>query len=95
MSTDVRVNEQPLGAGTYSLWAEPRPDRWTIIFNKVHPVFHTRYPAGQDAMRVSVTPRQGAHMETLAFYFPVVDGRRGELVLHWGTVVVPLQLDVP
>jgi hypothetical protein len=34
-------------------------------------------------------------METLSFYFPVVDGKRGELVLHWGTVVVPLQLEVP
>jgi hypothetical protein len=95
VSTDVRVNEQPLPAGTYSLWAEPRPERWTIIFNKVHPVFHTRYPVGQDALRLAVTPRQGAHMETLAFYFPVVDGKRGELVLHWGTVVVPLQFDVP
>jgi hypothetical protein len=34
-------------------------------------------------------------METLAFYFPVVDGRRATLVLHWGTVVVPLALSVP
>ena len=37
------------------------------------------------------TPRTGSHMETLAFYFPVVDGRKAELVLHWGTVVVPLR----
>ena len=34
-------------------------------------------------------------METLSFYFPVVDGKRGELALHWGTVVVPLELEVP
>ena len=42
-------------------------------------------------------PRRGraAHMETLAFYFPVVDGKHAELVLHWGTVVVPLAIDVP
>ena len=30
-----------------------------------------------------------------AFYFPVVDGRKAELVLHWGTVVVPLSIEVP
>ena len=42
-----------------------------------------------------VTPKTGSHMETLAFYFPVVDGRHAELVLHWGTVVVPLTIDVP
>ena len=28
-------------------------------------------------------------METLTFYFPVVDGKHAELVLHWGTTVVP------
>jgi hypothetical protein len=93
LSTNVEVNGQKLAAGTYSLWAEPQPDRWTIIFNNAHPVFHTRYPSSQDVLRVHATPREGAHMETLAFYFPSVDGRRAELVLHWGTVVVPLQID--
>ena len=34
-------------------------------------------------------------METLAFYFPVVDGKKAELVLHWGTTVVPLAIEVP
>ena len=34
--------------------------------------------------------RTGSHMETLAFYFPVVDGHKGELALHWGTVLVPM-----
>jgi hypothetical protein len=34
-------------------------------------------------------------METLAWYFPVVDGRRAELVVHWGKVMVPLQIEVP
>jgi hypothetical protein len=94
-STDVRINEQPLAKGTYSLWAEPDPARWTIIFNRAHPVFHLRYPPAQDALRVTATPREGTHMETLAFYFSLADEKRGELVLHWGTVVVPLRLDVP
>ena len=95
ISTDVRVNDRPLAAGTYSLWTEPRPDRWTVIFSRLHPAFHLKYPAGQDALRVEAIPREGAHLETLAFYFPVADDRHGELVLHWGTVVVPLRLDVP
>jgi Protein of unknown function (DUF2911) len=95
VSTDVQVNGQKLAAGAYSMWAEPNQDRWTIIFNKRHPVFHTRYDASQDVLRVTATPREAQHMETLAFYFPVVDGRRAELVLHWGKVVVPLQLEAP
>jgi hypothetical protein len=95
LSTDVKVNGETLSAGTYSLWTEPNETSWTFIFNKGHPVFHTQYPQGQDALRLTVTPRKGEHMETLAFYFPVVDGKKAELVLHWGTVVVPLSLEVP
>lgn len=95
LSTDVKMNGQALARGTYSIWAEPQADRWTMIFNSAQPVFHTRYPADKDVLRVQVTPRQGSQMETLAFYFPVVDGNHAELVLHWGTVVVPLSIDVP
>jgi hypothetical protein len=60
-------------------------------------VFHTRYQtvADQDLLTLAVTPRAGSHMETLAFYFPIVNGRHAELVLHWGAVVVPLAIDVP
>jgi hypothetical protein len=94
ISADIKINGQELAAGTYSVWAEPRADKWTIIFNRAHPVFHTRYPPDQDVLRVQVAPREGAHMETLAFYFPVVDGKSAELVLHWGTVVVPLAIEV-
>jgi hypothetical protein len=95
ISTDIRINGQTLGAGAYSVWAEPRPDKWTIIFNKATPVWHTRHRPDQDVLKVPAVPRRGEHMETLTFYFPLVDGKRAELVLHWGTTIVPLQIDVP
>ncbi|OFV96526.1 MAG: hypothetical protein A3H94_06875 [Acidobacteria bacterium RIFCSPLOWO2_02_FULL_60_20] len=95
LTTDIVVNGKKLPAGSYSVWANPNPDEWTIIFSRAYPTFHTPYPAGQDALRVAAKPRSGEHRETLSFYFPVVDGKRAELVLHWGTVVVPLELEVP
>src|SRR5687767_1010014 len=95
VSTAVTVEGKTLAAGKYSLWTEPGAERWTVIFNKNASVWHTRYPDGQDALRVQVTPGTGSHMETLAFYFPAVDGRKAELALHWGTVVVPLKIEVP
>ena len=95
VSTPVKIDGKDLPAGKYSLWAEPREERWTLIFNRDHAVWHTRYPEGQDALRIEATPRTGSHMETLAFYFPVVDGRKGELVLHWGTVVISMGVEVP
>jgi hypothetical protein len=94
-STPITVNGASLPAGTYSLWAEPDSASWTIIFSANAPVFHLRYPRGKDVLRVTATPRSGPHMETLAFYFPIVDERRAELVLHWGTTIVPLSIEVP
>ena len=95
VSTGVTVEGKDLPAGRYSLWTEPEPERWTVIFNKNAGAWHTRYPEGQDALQVQVTPRTGSHMETMAFYFPVVDGKTAELALHWGTIVVPLKIEVP
>lgn len=97
LSTDVKINGETLAAGTYTVWAEPQPDRWTIMFNSAHPVWHQKRDevASKDVLRLTITPREAAHMETLAWYFPVVDGRRAELVVHWGKVMVPLQVDVP
>ena len=92
-STDVRINGQPLSAGTYSLWAIPRPETWTVIFSRAAPVWHTPYPGPErDVLRLEVRTTTGAHMETLAYYFPVVEGRRATLHLHWGTTVVPLEI---
>jgi len=97
VSTPVKIEGQDLPAGTYTVWAKPGTAKWTMMINRAHPVFHTRYNTvrDQDLLTLEVTPRTGSPMETLAFYFPVVDGKHAELVLHWGTVVVPLTIDVP
>ena len=97
VSTPVKIDGQDLPAGTYTVWAKPGTTKWTIIINRAHPVFHTRYNSvrDQDLLNIEVTPKTGSHMETLSFYFPVVDGKHAELVLHWGTIVVPMAIDVP
>ena len=97
LSTDVTINGQKVPAGTYTVWSEPGPEKWAIILNSAHPVFHLRHAevAEKDLPRLTATPRQATHMEALAWYFPVVDGRKAELVVHWGTVAVPLAIEVP
>jgi len=94
-SNPVRVNGQPLAAGTYTIWMIPARGPWTVIFSSAHPVWHLPYPSGSDVLRVESTPRDGAPMELLTFYFPDVDGLVGELVMHWGTTVVPLRIEPP
>lgn len=96
-TTDIKINGRALPAGTYTVWAKPGPDKWTIIFNRAHPVFHTQYTryADQDFLKIDVAPQSAPHMETLMFSFPAVDGKHARLTLHWGTIVVAMEIDVP
>ena len=94
-SKAVTIDGHALAAGKYSLWTIPEepPKPWTMIFNRGVGVWHTSYPGeSQDALRLSVQPETGAHMETLTYYFPVVDADSAVLRLHWGTVIVPLNI---
>lgn len=95
LSGDLLVQGARLPAGKYSLWAIPEPDRWTLIFSRAWDVYHTPYPKGQDALRITVVPERAPHMETLAFYLPVVDKRRAVLSLHWGQTRLDIPLEVP
>jgi Protein of unknown function (DUF2911) len=93
VSAPILVNGARLPAGAYSLWAIPGEQEWTLIFSRAHPVWHVPYRDGQEALRVRAVPERGTHIETLAFYFPIVDGLTATLHLHWGEVVVPLRIE--
>ena len=96
VTRDVQLNDRPLPAGKYSLWAIPRAETWTMILSRAADVYHTPYPGeAQDALRFDVRAERGAHMEVLTFYFPTVEGKDAVLRLHWGEVFVPLSIRVP
>ncbi|MBW3554553.1 MAG: DUF2911 domain-containing protein [Gemmatimonadetes bacterium] len=59
-----------------------RPDEWTLIFSRAHDVFREPYPEGRDALRLQVRPREGPHMETMAFSFPLATRDSAELELQ-------------
>ena len=81
-----------LPAGHYSVWAIPEKDVWTVVFSSATPAFHLRYTEGKDVLRVRVRSRPGDQMESLAFYFPMVDADSATLALHWGKTVVPMSI---
>jgi hypothetical protein len=90
---DLIVEGRPLAAGSYTLWTIPDSLKWTVIFSRALHVFHTPPPSSDfDVLRVKVKPEQGAHMEVMAFYFPVVGPDSATLRLHWGTTIVPIRL---
>lgn len=94
-SKDVVIEGQRLAAGRYSVWTIPEepPKPWTVIFNRGVGGWHTNYPGeSQDALRVTVSADSGPPMETLTYYFPLVDADSAVLRLQWGTVIVPLKI---
>ena len=96
VSKDVQLNGRPIPKGTYSLWMVPREQgEWTVIVHTKARAFHTQRPdTAGELVRFGVAPLTGAHMETLAFYFPVVSPDGARLHMHWGTTVIPLDLKV-
>ncbi len=93
VSKDVRISGARLPVGKYSVWMIPVENgSWTVIFSKAADVFHVPYPEGRDALRVQLQPERGSFMETLAFYFPVVQPDRAVLNLHWGETIVPVPI---
>ena len=68
--------------------AIPDPDEWTVIFNKAAKQWGAfRYDAGQDALRVTATPKAVDHVETMDF--EIVDSW---VVLRWEKLAVPFEV---
>jgi hypothetical protein len=94
-SADIDVAGSRLRAGRYALWMIPGPETWTVIFSTHQPVFHLNRPEPIDeVLRVHTRSHPGDHVESLAFYFPMVDADSAILVMHWGRTIVPIPIKV-
>jgi Protein of unknown function (DUF2911) len=94
-SEPVKVQGQELAAGRYGVWTVPHEGgRWEFAFVTEWDTDHSFFPAETEALRVEAQREKGEHMEALAFYFPVVGPYETTLRFHWGSVVVPLRIEV-
>lgn len=93
---DVTFEGRTLARGEYSVWLIPRErGPWTLILSSAARVFHSPYPGAQaDVLRVEIQPVRGSHMETLAYYFPVVGRDSTVMNIHWGETVLPVNIRV-
>ena len=96
-SRDVLLEGREVKAGEYSVWLIPRSNGpWTLILSRAAHVFHQPYPGeSSDALRLEIAPERGGHMETLAFYFPVVLRDEAVLRVHWGGLMLPIRIKAP
>lgn len=92
-SDDVTIEGEELGAGTYSLFTIPSEGSWTVVFNKVANQWGAfNYNQGEDALRVSVEPTTGEHVEELTFEIEEGDSGSGTVVLSWEELRVPISV---
>ncbi len=94
-SHDIKVQGQPLPAGTYGLHFIPGPDEWTVIFSKNSTSWGSFfYDPKEDALRVKAKPEAGDYHEVLAYDFPERRNDKATLALRWENLALPLDITV-
>jgi hypothetical protein len=93
--TDVTVEGQKLGAGTYGLFTIPGKAEWTVIFSRQFTGSPYDYAADKDALRVKVKPAALAESKELfTISFPAVSANGATLQLAWEKLKVSLAFGV-
>jgi hypothetical protein len=94
-STDVKVNGQPLAAGTYSFHTIPTKSDWTVIFNKKADQWGSySYDEKEDALRVQVKTQPHEMTEWMEFSLPDIAVDKATVALDWEKLRVPFEIQV-
>jgi tetratricopeptide (TPR) repeat protein len=95
VSHDVKVEGQPLAAGSYGLFMEPGADEWTVIFSRNHASWgHYFYDAKEDALRVKVKPSKAEYNEWLTYEFTNRMPDKATVALKWEELQIPITISV-
>jgi len=94
-STDVEINGKKLKAGSYSFFAVPTKDNWTLIFNKVADQWGAfEYNEAEDVLRIEVTPEKGYWQEWLDYSITKTSDNSAIIKLKWEKLKVPFTVEV-
>lgn len=95
-SDPVVVEGKELAAGTYSFFAIPGPEKWTLVINEDPEQWGAYgYDAAKDALRVDVTPKPSSHTEWMRFTIDPVSPTSAVVTLNWEKLAVPMNVEVP
>lgn len=93
-SHNVKVGGSTLPAGTYSIHMIPSPQKWVIIFSRdVGSWGSYFYDEKNDALRIEVTPVQGAYTEWLTYDFIEKMPSYTMAALRWENLVIPFKIE--
>ena len=92
----VRVNGQPVPAGTYALFSIPGPEQWTLILNKRSRQFGTfEYQPKEDLIRFDVKAKMvKEHSEWLTYEVYPASRSSAYVDLYWEKLRVSFLVDV-
>lgn len=94
-STDVLIEGKLLKAGSYSFFAIPGKNEWTLIFNKVADQWGAfEYNESQDALRIKVKPEKGNMQEWLTYTITKTSDTSAIIRLEWEKLRVPFKVEV-
>src|SRR5262249_15003646 len=95
-STPVKVEGKPIPGGTYGLFLIPGATEWTLVLSKFNLSWGAySYDPGEDAVRVSVTPRPlGENQERLVYTFDDLKDDSAVVALRWEKLLVPIRVEV-
>ena len=90
----VRVGEQQVPAGTYSLYSIPDADQWTWILNRDTTLWGARgYEAAQDVVRIQASAKKlPERVETMQLFWENITPQRAELTLKWEYTSITLPI---
>ncbi len=95
-STDVVIEGKKLSAGSYSFFALPTKNEWTLIFNKVADQWGAfEYNEAEDAIRFKVKPEKSNWEEWLIYSFTRTGDYSAVISLEWEKFKVPFKIEVP
>ncbi len=95
LSNDVKIGNQSVPAGTYSLFTIPGKKQWTVIINKNPKQGGTRqYKKDLDQARFVVKPVKAGPRERLTFVFSDTTDSSSSLDLLWDRLRVSLPITI-
>lgn len=95
VSHDVRVEGQPLPAGSYGLFFVAGKEEWTVIFSKNHESWGAFwYDPAEDQLRVKVKASPCGYREWLTYDFVERAPDRATVALIWENLEIPFKITV-
>ncbi len=92
---DVKINGNPVPAGSYGFHIMPQETEWTLIFSKTSTAFGSFfYNEEDDALRITVKPTEAPFIERLAYGFDEFTDNSANAFLHWEKLKASFKIEV-